>query len=943
MNSIGKISRNVLWFLRPEDIGRFAVFYVVYVTIGTLALMAQGAGIFAAFGLTFAIGIILTAMISATRPMQRFEKEAGNDKPLAWRLLFGPLRFSGEDDSEPPKSGDGPSSGVENEEFNKRMRKNQIESRKRATKKMHDKVIHTSLIVAIYCLLYWFASDSISGFFSSLFGSGGLSAGSGFGAPGDISFENPKELFIFGLITLVVFWFVLIVHLPRWLVFILLVGMSVMRIVLLMFGAMSSMWIMNIVMLPIFYGLMMVFMFGSIIWPFIQPIKFFARGDASWATPKGSMRGQPEARAIVETELAKFSDYAEGKSKRRPTRGMVFEGPPGTGKTLLAKEIGTEYNLAFIMADGAALSGAPLVNLIVEYWLKPKANKFADEYGGAVFFIDEGEVLFGVRQGMGGGLTPMSGIRDVWDVLPYDSIGCTSSCGIMYDSNQARERFWQLKSSLSLGKDPESYTHKFFLPIGMGGSGGAIFPFLTWLDGVGSPPFSETLKRRIVNDFLDGLLVIPPNIPFTQIPLRFSPAKPKYHNILFIIATNRAFMLDPAIRRPGRLGVSARFKTPNLESRKDIISLYIAKADKDGLVHPELLKEEAIAEFARATSGMSPAEIEAAINTAYDVRATHVNNMKRIKALVDLGVSLDNLLEADRKYWLRYEEELKNETWDDDRADMRSLLEARNALIYGKADPGLTTAEHREQTALHEYWGHLIVLKAALGDVMRPSVISVMPRGNSLGMVSHIPVEERDPKPQRFYEGLMRVSVGSTVAERFFLGENQPGVSGDLENATRIACFMAGKAGMSPYKCAKADKKRFVEIGESLISVSDGTVAYINPFAKDFVERILSNGRSRERVATMLGQAFVDDYRLIRANVGENYEFHKEVIAELLRVDELGGAKLESIWNKLGEILVAWDTFEEEQSSLWPDKIEKVENYFYNPKRKNEIEEVLAQ
>jgi len=453
----------------------------------------------------------------------------------------------------------------------------------------------------------------------------------------------------------------------------------------------------------------------------------------------------------------------------------------------------------------------------------------------------------------------------------------------------------------------------------------------------------ESFKRGIANNLLDGFLVIPPNIPFTQIPLRFSPAKPKKHNVLFVGATNRAFMIDPAILRKGRMGLPVRFKSPDLESRKDIIDRYAKEGVKGGLLRLELLSEDAIEEFARATNGLSPAEIEAVINTSYDVRGTHVKNLKRIKALVDSSVAVENLIEQDRKYWLRNEDELKEKNWDDDRADMHSLLEARNTLIYGKADPGLTTSEHREQTAMHEYFGHFIILKAALGDVMRPAVISVMPRGNNLGMVAHIPVEERDPKPQRFYEGLMRVSIGSIVAERFFFGENQPGVSGDLENATRVACFIVGKVGMPPYDCSDDDRKRFAQLGETLIAVPDGANPFLNLSVQGFVEKVLANRHSRERVAVMLGQAFVDDYRFIRANVAKDYEFHKSVVSELLRLDELGGAKLEGIWNKLDKVLVAWHELNEQERSCWPDNITHIKNYFYDPSRKPEVEEVLAQ
>lgn len=945
MKAVPQYFQHVIWFLPWE---RFLIGFGLYVFASTFSLIARGMSFYQALILATVSGAVLTLVISAARPLRRLEQESGNNKSLTQRLLFGP--FHSKSNTE---LGGGSPSGIEDKEFKQRMRANQIDSAKRAAKKMHDKVIQTGLVVVIYMLLFWFLADSISGFFTSLFGAGAASSAAMFGSTGEISFETPRDLFIFDWKILAIMWFTLIVLLPRWLVYLLMIGMSGMRIVFLVFGPSASMWIMNMGQLPFFYGLMMIFMFGSILWPFLQQIKYFKPGDASWGTPKGSMRGQPEVRAIVETELDKFDDFIKGRSKRQPTRGIVFEGPPGTGKTLYAKEIATERTIPFVLADGAALQGMPMPQLSMEY-VKWRTHSLADEYGGVVFFIDEAELLLQVRQGMtgggqAGGMETLNAkqheeIRDIWDILPYDSIGAISSCGIIFDSPRARERFWRLKSPLALGKEPKIHSHPFFFPMGAGGGGGgAIYPFLTWLQGTGSPPFMETFKRGIANNILNGLF-IPTHIPRTQIILRLPPAKPKERIILFIGATNRAFMIDPAIRRPGRMGVSARFKTPDIESRKDIINLYFAKANKDGLLRPELLEEEAIDEFARATSGMSPAEIEASISSSYDMRGTHVKNLKRIKSLLDSGLLLENLLEQDRKYWLRHQNEINKEYWDDDCADMRSLLEARNTLIYGRADPGLTTSQHREQTAIHEYWGHFIILKAALGKVMRPSVVSVMPRGQALGMVAHVSVEERDPNPQRFYMGLIRLSLGSIVAERFFFGENQPGVSSDLENATRIACFMVGKVGMVPYKCTPVDRKKLAMIGETLIAVPDTQVASLNPFAQGFVEKVLANPSSRERVAVMLGQAFVDDYRLIRANISvkENYEYHKSVVADLLRLDELGGEMLENVWEKLDSILVDWSHLNKEQLSWWPDKITEIENYFYNPSQKSEIEEVLT-
>ena len=95
MNAISQRFQNMIWFLSLEQ---FATVFVAYMFTGTLALSMLGTGIFPAFLVTFVSGVVLTAIVGAARPVWRFEQQGFNDKPLAWRLFFGPLRSSGSGD-----------------------------------------------------------------------------------------------------------------------------------------------------------------------------------------------------------------------------------------------------------------------------------------------------------------------------------------------------------------------------------------------------------------------------------------------------------------------------------------------------------------------------------------------------------------------------------------------------------------------------------------------------------------------------------------------------------------------------------------------------------------------------------------------------------------------------------------------------------------------------
>jgi hypothetical protein len=197
-----------------------------------------------------------------------------------------------------------------------------------------------------------------------------------------------------------------------------------------------------------------------------------------------------------------------------------------------------------------------------------------------------------------------------------------------------------------------------------------------------------------------------------------------------------------------------------------------------------------------------------------------------------------------------------------------------------------------------------------------------MPRGEALGMVAHVPIEEHDPQPQHVLEGLLRVSVGSVVAERLFFKDNDPGVSKDLENATRIAAAMVGLFGMVPRRCTAEEYRRYQRIGESILSVANSH-PLLPMDGQSFVASTLSSPRKREHVCVLLGQAFVDVYRLLR----KNRHLVPPVVQELLLKDELVGRDLERLW-EMQEIRPLLP----EDKAIWPEEEVAPENPFYrNP------------
>lgn len=220
--------------------------------------------------------------------------------------------------------------------------------------------------------------------------------------------------------------------------------------------------------------------------------------------------------------------------------------------------------------------------------------------------------------------------------------------------------------------------------------------------------------------------------------------------IIVIGATNFANSLDEALLRPGRFDKRVQVGLPDVGGRKEILEMYAAKTKLDDDVDLGVL--------ARGTTGMSGADLYNLMNQA------------AVKASVD---GLNAITMAVLEY-----------------AKDKILMgaELRSAVI---------TPESAKCTAFHEA-GHALV--ATLTDGAMPiHKATIMPRGQSLGMVSMLP--EGDQKSQSLKQmlAMMDVSMGGRVAEELVFGSENvtSGAMSDIYNATRMARDMVTKYGFS--------------------------------------------------------------------------------------------------------------------------------------------------
>ena len=322
------------------------------------------------------------------------------------------------------------------------------------------------------------------------------------------------------------------------------------------------------------------------------------------------------------------------------------------------------------------------------------------------------------------------------------------------------------------------------------GISGVVNELLIQLQSFDAPPTG----RRLVGWFVDQVNHWLPAGSQLRKP------GPVPANILVIGATNRAADLDPALLRPGRFDRSVHFDLPSRSGRREIIDYYLAKKAHDPALD-EPARREALAAM---TFGYSPVMIE------------HLLDEALVWALRRGAHRLD---------------------WDD-------LQQARMTEELGLKNPVDYAEDERRAIATHEA-GHATVAHL-VGKGRKLEVLSIIKRGDALGLLSHSELEERYTRSRSEIEALIQIAFGGMVAEEVFFGESGTGAAGDLQAATSAAAQIVGSLGQ----------------GGSLISyeaTSDATGA-------NLASRVLSTKSGREAVESVLAAAKQEVRRMLDAH-----------------------------------------------------------------------------
>jgi ATP-dependent Zn protease len=362
------------------------------------------------------------------------------------------------------------------------------------------------------------------------------------------------------------------------------------------------------------------------------------------------------------------------------------------------------------------------------------------------------------------------------------------------------------------------------------GTGGVVNELLVQMQSFEEP----TGGQKAVGVIVDGINRLLP--PTRQIP-KPRPPKP---NVLIVAATNRADSLDPALLRPGRFDRRLSFDLPAKASRRQLIDHFLQKRSHG----PELDDSEHRDALAAVTSGWSPAKLEHLLDEGL------VNAVRR---------------GADEMNW-------------------KDVETARLTTEVGLGAPVEYTQHERELIATHEA-GHATMAWLVAPD-RRLEVLTIVKRGEALGMLAHGDREDVFTRGRAELRGLIQIAFGGQVSEELFFGDVSTGPAGDLAYATGVAAQMVGAAGMA------GSSVSFAAVHDTGLS---GT---------DLVGKVLSDGQCRGRVEALLDEQKAITQQLLASNrhlvvaLRDALLAREELVgSEITAVLEAAGAKQQPVFD----------------------------------------------
>lgn len=217
--------------------------------------------------------------------------------------------------------------------------------------------------------------------------------------------------------------------------------------------------------------------------------------------------------------------------------------------------------------------------------------------------------------------------------------------------------------------------------------------------------------------------------------------------VVVIGATNRLDLLDEALLRPGRFDRHMYIGNPNVRARTEILRVHTK--------NKPLAPDVKIDDIAKKTHGMSGAHLS---NIANEAAIIAVRENKTVISLSHFEQAIERVIAGLK---------IKNPT----------VLEKEKHIV-----------------AYHEA-GHALIGKILGTDMVQK--VSIVPRGQALGYVLHMPQDDRYIMTQEELCGKIMVMLGGRAAEELVFNHLSTGAKDDLKKVTDISMQMVCEYGMS--------------------------------------------------------------------------------------------------------------------------------------------------
>jgi cell division protease FtsH len=219
-------------------------------------------------------------------------------------------------------------------------------------------------------------------------------------------------------------------------------------------------------------------------------------------------------------------------------------------------------------------------------------------------------------------------------------------------------------------------------------------------------------------------------------------------NVIVMAATNRPDILDPALLRPGRFDRRITVDLPTMRDREEIMKIHAR--------NKPLAQDVDMENISRGTPGFSGADLENMLNEA--------------------------ALLAARK--------------GKDAIEHEDIDQARDKVLMGLERESLALTEEEVVMLAYHEAGHAVVA-AALPHADPIHKVTIVPRGQAMGVTQQLPERDRYIYPREYMLDRLAVMMGGRASEKLFLDTMTSGAENDLKQATRLARKMVVDWGMS--------------------------------------------------------------------------------------------------------------------------------------------------